>query len=157
MVLVRRSAWDPFNGLVRQLDRDFEGLTRRVFGQHFGESAFVPAADIERDGSDAVIRLELPGVDIDKDVDVEVSDGRLIVRGKRSTERTQTSDDGKPVLVREIRSGEFRREFDLPEGVTAEQVEADYDRGVLSIRVRDVVRPVSGPKKVEIRDSAQQS
>ncbi|MCI2418655.1 Hsp20/alpha crystallin family protein [Saccharopolyspora sp. K220] len=152
MTLVRRSTWDPFNSLVRQLDRDLDLFGRRFFAAPNG-GAFVPAADIERDGSDVVIKLDLPGVDIAKDVNVEVADGRLAISGQRSSDETREADN---VVVREVRKGSFRREFDLPEGVGAEQVTADYDRGVLRVRVREVNKPSSGPAKIEIRDTAQE-
>lgn len=129
------------------LDSDFDTLVRRAFGGN-ARTAFVPAADIVRDGTDVVVTLELPGIDVEKDVDVEVSDGRLLITGRRSEERDE--DDGG-VLVRETRIGEFRRAFALPEHVNAEHVEADYDRGLLKIRVRDVAKPKAEPRKITVR------
>ncbi len=146
MALAVRSMWDPFGSLVRQFDSDFDTLVRRAFagtGQ-----AFVPAADVVRDGTDVVVTLELPGLDVDKDVDVEVADGRLLISGRRTEEHRE---DNGGVLVRETRTGEFRREFALPEHVTAEHVEADYDRGLLKIRVRDVAKPKVEPRKITVR------
>src|SRR5436190_1519354 len=53
------------------------------------ESAwYVPAADVVRDGEDAVVRLELPGVDVASDVTVEVVGHRLVVRGERRDQHT---------------------------------------------------------------------
>lgn len=144
MALDARRGWNPVNTLVRQIDRDFDNLIRRSFDAR-GTQGFVPAANVVRDGSDVVVKLELPGLD-PAEVDVEVSEGRLVISGKRTEETTE--DNG--VLIREIRGGAFRREFALPEGVGGEQVEAGYDRGVLKIRVRDVVRQETGPTKVEI-------
>lgn len=95
-------------------------------------TGFAPAAEIVRDGDDAVVRLELPGLDIEKDVTVEVDRGRLVVRGERRDERTP-EQGGR--VVREVRYGSFRRSFGLPADVTAEAVSASYDAGVLSVRV----------------------
>jgi HSP20 family protein len=156
MALAVRSMWDPFGSLLRQFDSDFDSIARRAFGASGQPAAFVPAADVVRDGTDVVVTLELPGVDIDKDVDVEVSDGRLLITGTRTEE---TSSDEGGVLFRETRSGSFRREFALPEHVTAEHVEADYDRGLLKIRVRDVSKPKVEPRKIAVRraiESAEQ-
>jgi HSP20 family protein len=146
MALAVRSMWDPFGSFVRQ--SEFDSLVRRAFGSAGQQAAFVPAADIVRDGGDVVVTLELPGVDIEKDVNVEVADGRLLITGTRTEERS--SDEGG-VLVRETRSGAFRREFALPEHVGADQVEADYDRGLLKIRVREVAKPKVEPRKIEVR------
>ncbi|MGW3466966.1 Hsp20/alpha crystallin family protein [Saccharopolyspora sp. NPDC000995] len=150
MTLVRRSTWDPFNSLVRQFDRDLDFFARRFFAAPNG-AGFVPAADVERDGSDVVIKLDLPGVDIAEDVNVEVAEGRLVISGQRNSDEARQVDNA---VLREVRRGSFRREFDLPEGVGADQVEADYDRGVLRVRVRDINKPAAGPAKIEIRSSA---
>jgi HSP20 family protein len=152
MALAVRSMWDPFTALVRQMDADFDALMRRTFGGEGRVSGFVPAADVSKVGNDVVITLELPGVDVENDVDVEVAEGRLVVSGRRS-EEYQGEQEG--VLVREIRSGEFRREFALPEHVSADQIDADYDKGLLRIRVRDVAKPAVEAKKIEVHSIAE--
>lgn len=152
MALAVRSMWDPVGALMRQLDTDFDSLLRRSFGSVGQASAFVPAADVVRDGADVVITLELPGVDVANDVSVEVADGRLLVSGERGEE---TSSEEGGVLIRESRSGAFRREFALPEHVTADDVEADYDRGLLRIRVRGVSRPKAEPRRIQVRGGGE--
>jgi HSP20 family protein len=152
-IAVRGTSWDPFTALVRQMDADFDHLVRRAFGTGGSRATgFVPAADVTKDGNDVVITLELPGVNVDSDVDVEVHKGRLVIRGGR---REEHSDDDHGVLVREIRSGEFRREFALPEEVTAEQVNAEYEHGLLRVRVHDVNRPAVGPAKIKVHAAGQ--
>lgn len=95
-------------------------------------SAFRPAAEVVRDGDDAVIRVELPGVDVEKDVNVELERGRLVIHGEHRDERADERD-GR--TLREIRYGAFRRTFQLPAHVTSEAVSASYDAGVLTVRV----------------------
>ena len=94
--------------------------------------------------------LELPGVDVEKDVDIEVAEGRLTISGERHDRNEQRDESGR-ALVRELRYGSFRREFALPEGVGADDVDASYDRGLLEVRVRNVTKPVMPPQKVTIR------
>jgi HSP20 family protein len=93
---------------------------------------FTPAAEIVKDGEDAVVRLELPGVDVDKDVNVEVDRGQLVIHGERRDERSEDKD-GR--TLREVRYGSFRRSFKLPAHVTGEAISASYDAGVLTVRV----------------------
>ncbi len=124
------SVWtrpDPFG--------QFDALIRSAFGGP--DSSFVPAAETVRDGDDAVIRLELPGVDFEKDVTVEVDRGHLVVRGERKDERSETRD-GR--VLRELRYGSFHRSFVLPTHLGADAVSASYDRGMLSIRVAGAYR-----------------
>lgn len=148
---VRR--WDPFTVLARplaQIDKDFDELVRRTVGDAgtalAGRSGFVPACEVVRDGSDVIVRLELPGLDVERDVTIEVERGRLVVAGERRDER----EGEAAVLVRELRYGAFRREFALPPGTSPEQVEASYDSGLLDVRVRAVVTPEPQPVRVPV-------
>jgi HSP20 family protein len=150
MAMAVRSVWDPFGALVRQRDNEFDRLVRRAFGNGT-VSGFVPAADVVREGTDVIVTLELPGVDVDNDVQVEVLDGRLRISGSRGE---QSGSEKEGVVVRETRSGSFHREFALPEHVTADDVEADYDRGLLKVRVRGVTKPKVEPRKIQVRSIA---
>lgn len=116
-----RPAWQLDNWV-----RDFFGPADDWFKR------FTPAAEVTRDGEDAVVSVELPGVDVGKDVNVEVDRGRLVIHGERRDERSEESD-GR--TYSEVRYGSFRREFKLPAHVTGDAVTASYDAGVLKVRV----------------------
>lgn len=126
---------------------DFDSIVRRTFGPV--STNFVPAAEIERDGEDAVVRLELPGLDVAKDVTVEVDRGRLVVRGERRDERGEKAN-GR--IRSEVRYGAFRREFGLPKQVSAEAISASYDAGVLTVRVTGAYAG-SEPQKIAIESA----
>ncbi|NHC15080.1 Hsp20/alpha crystallin family protein [Motilibacter deserti] len=152
--------WDPFTALARldrELDSSFDELVRRAWGSgQRGTAGYVPAVDIRKDGGDVVISVELPGVDIDNDVSIEVANGRLAIFGERRDERTASSEQaeqGKGVLVRELRYGAFRREFALPEHVGADDVDATYDRGMLRVVVHNVAKPVPEPRRIQVRSA----
>src|SRR5688572_16338179 len=101
------SRWDPFTALAR-FDREFDELVRRGWGGSPATRAgFVPPVEMHMRGGDVVIRLELPGIDVNNDVDVSVDKGRLIIRGER---RDEHNEQGAQFLVRELRYGSFRRE-----------------------------------------------
>ncbi|HEU0129530.1 MAG TPA: Hsp20/alpha crystallin family protein [Mycobacteriales bacterium] len=139
--------WDPFTALAR-FDREFDELVRRGWGgAGAARSGFVPPVELLTRGSDVVIRLELPGVDVERDVEVEVDKGRLVVKGER---RDEQGEQAGGYLVRELRYGSFRREFALPEGVSAENVEAHYDQGMLEVVVHEAVRREPEPQQVKI-------
>jgi HSP20 family protein len=95
-------------------------------------NGFTPAADIAKDGDDAVVRVELAGVDVDKDVTVEIEGGRLVIHGERRDERSEETD-GR--TLREVRYGSFRRSFKLPAHITSDAISASYDKGVLTVRM----------------------
>ncbi len=122
-----RPAWDTDRWL-----RDVFGPAATADWFKPVASGFRPAAEIVKDGDDAVVRLELPGVDVEKDVKVEVDKGRLVIHGEH---RDEHAEEGDGRTLREIRYGSFRRSFQLPAHVTGEAITASYDAGVLTVRV----------------------
>jgi HSP20 family protein len=127
LALWSRPAWDTDRWF-----RDFFGPAAATDWYKPVSSGFRPAAEIVRDGDDAVVRLELPGVDVEKDVNVEVDKGRLVIHGEHRDEHAE-EENGR--TLREIRYGSFRRTFQLPAHVTSEAIAASYDAGVLTVRV----------------------
>jgi HSP20 family molecular chaperone IbpA len=130
VALWSRPVWDTDRWL-----RDFFGPAAAADWNTPVTSGFRPAAEIVKDGDDAVVRLELPGVDVEKDVNVEVDKGRLVIHGEHRDENSEEKD-GR--TLREIRYGSFRRSFQLPAHVTGEAITASYDAGVLTVRVTGV-------------------
>jgi HSP20 family protein len=127
LTLWSRPAWD-----VDRWMRDFFGPAAANDWFKPVAEGFSPAAEIVKDGEDAVVRLELPGVDVDKDVNVEVDHGNLVIHGERRDEHAEEKD-GR--TLREVRYGSFRRSFRLPAHITGEAISASYDAGVLTVRV----------------------
>ena len=124
VTLFARPAWD-----VDRWVRDFFGPAS---ANDLLAGDFTPAAEVVKDGDDAVVRLELAGVDVDKDVNVELDRGRLVIHGERRDEHAEQKD-GR--TVREVRYGSFRRSFRLPAHVTGDAISASYEAGVLTVRV----------------------
>lgn len=125
--LLRRDPFAEFDALVRSAFTPVNVVERPL--------KYTPAAEIVKDGEDALVRVEVPGLDPEKDVTVEVDNGRLVISGERRDERTEDKD-GR--TLREMRYGAFRRSFGLPAHVTADAVSASYDAGVLTVRVAGV-------------------
>jgi HSP20 family protein len=93
--------------------------------------AWSPSLDIS-DGSDAfVVRAEVPGVDA-KDFEISVSGDVLSISGVK---REESKEHRGNVYRSERRFGSFRRNVRLPEAVDAEKIAAEYDKGVLTIRL----------------------
>ncbi len=118
---------------------EFDSLMRSAFAGPAAVATertdFMPSAETLRDGDDAVVRLEVPGIDVERDVTVEAVAGRLVIKGERRDER---AEDDRGRHVREIRYGRFERTFALPAHVGPDAISASYDAGVLSIRVAGV-------------------
>jgi HSP20 family molecular chaperone IbpA len=74
------------------------------------------------------VRAELPGVDPTDDIEVTVHDGRLTIKA----ERTQTSESSGHS---EFSYGSFSRTVALPVGADEDDINATYDRGILTVTV----------------------
>jgi HSP20 family protein len=133
---------------------EFDSLVRRAFGPVAtvpARTGFVPAAEVTRDGDDALVSVELPGVDAASDVAVEVDGDKLVIRGERRDQRSEQRD-GR--TVREVRYGSFRRSFALPAHVTSDAVSASYDAGVLQVRVVGAHAAASGARRIPVTAGA---
>ena len=79
-----------------------------------------------------VVRVELPGIDPDKDVEISVSDGLLHIQAERREEKKEQSKGG---YRSEFRYGSFARTLPLPAGVSEQDVRAEYEDGILQVRI----------------------
>ena len=118
-------------------------------------TGFMPAADITRDGDDAVVSIELPGLTLD-DINVEIDNGQLVVHGER---RDQRAEDQQGHSLREVRYGAFRRSFGLPGHVSSDAINASYDAGVLTVRVTGAYAGAegSGAHRITITSGSESS
>lgn len=148
MALVR---WAPFD------TGNFDDVVRRTFGD-FGtqlltsrENAWAPALDAFVEEDEMHVRLELPGVDPDADVDIEVTGGVLHITGERKREETK---DGEGWYRREMSYGRFERHISLPDGVDPDALRASYDAGILDITVP---LPSKAKRKVKVEVANQKA
>jgi HSP20 family protein len=89
------------------------------------------AAEVFDDDDRVVVRIEAPGMDKD-DLDVEVRDDYLVVRGEKRVSREGTH--GR-YHVSECAYGRFERAIPLPEEVESGKASARYKRGVLRVEL----------------------
>src|SRR4051812_48498337 len=90
-----------------------------------------PAVDIEQNDNEIVVTAELPGLE-EKDFEVTVSGDVLTIKGEKKSEREQKNGNGH---YTERRFGSFSRSVGLPFEVTDQNVDARYDKGILTIRI----------------------
>lgn len=79
-----------------------------------------------------VVRVELPGIDPEKDVEISASDGLLHIRVER---REQQTEQSRGSFRSEFRYGSFTRDLPLPPGAGEQDVRAEYKDGILRVRV----------------------
>jgi len=84
------------------------------------------------EGQELVVRLEMPGIDPDKDVSVHVRDHMLDIRAERKETSEQKDKDS---YRSEFRYGAYARQLRLPPDAKESDVHASYKDGILEIRV----------------------
>jgi HSP20 family molecular chaperone IbpA len=126
--------------LLPELSDLFSGLPTFAGLRPFFDNHVIRLEDETRDGV-YHLRAELPGVDPIEDVEVTVRDGRLTIKAQRG----QTTETGG---FSEFSYGSFQRTVPLPVGADEDDINAVYDRGILTVSV-----PLSDPgidKHVEV-------
>ncbi len=135
MALIR---WEPvreLNTIQSEMNRLFNTFfdTPASAGNRGGQTLqrWIPPMDLVETEDDFVLRADLPGLS-EGDVNLELENNVLTVSGERKAEH----DDSKEGYYRVERSwGTFSRSLTLPDGVDPEAVRADFDRGVLEVRI----------------------
>lgn len=131
MAIVR---WDP----GRDLDT-LQGDVNRLFDSFFGRRdaaqaparRWVPAMDLAETDEQLVLRADLPGLERG-DIEIEVKDHVLTISGERKAEH-ERKGEGFHRIERSF--GRFSRSLGLPRGVDAKSVTANFENGVLEVRM----------------------
>lgn len=136
----------PFAGLHRELDRMLEDFGRSFPSLGSSEAqGLVPATDVVETDKEIEITAELPGLE-DKDVQIDLSDNVLTIRGEKKAQREEKDKNYRMV---ERSYGSFYRSLELPAGVDAGAIKATITNGVLKVTV-----PKPAPaqaKKIEVK------
>jgi HSP20 family protein len=115
---------EPF---TREVDRLFDAF----FGDQGQGRRWVPPMDLVEHDDHFVLKADLPGLAED-DVSIEVQDGTLRISGERKAEHEQREKGWYRV---ERSFGSFSRSLTLPDGVDPDGISAEFDRGVLQVRI----------------------
>jgi HSP20 family protein len=150
MTLITR--YDPFREFVTLQNR-----VNRLFGNSFsnprgpeGEdealtsTAFAPPVDIYEDEHNITLKIDVPGID-EKDIKVHVENNTLTVHGERKFEKEEKEENYRRV---ERQYGSFTRTFTLPNTVDQENVQADYEKGVLKVKLAK--KAEAKPKQIKV-------
>ena len=142
--VTRRDA-NPFSFLQQEIDRLFDGVSRNIPGF---ATTVMPSMDISETDKTIEITAELPGLE-KKDVELNVADNLLTIRGEKKNEREEKNKDYHLV---ERSYGSFSRSVELPSGVKAEDIAAEIANGVLKVTVQKPVPKQA--KQIEIKTAA---
>lgn len=146
--------WDPFREFTSLQDR-----MNRLFHDSFAEgreealtnTAFAPPVDVYEDEHNVTLKIEVPGID-EKDIDVRIENNTLTVHGERKFEKQEKEENYRRV---ERQYGSFTRSFTLPNTVDSENVVANYDQGVLKVKLAK--KAEAKPKQIKVNVGSEKT
>ena len=146
--------WDPFREFSTLQDR-MNRLVRDSFGEGREEAltttSFAPPVDVYEDEHNVTLKIEVPGIE-EKDIDVRIENNTLTVHGERKFEKEEKEENYRRV---ERQYGSFTRTFSLPSTVNHDNVQADYDKGVLKIKLAK--KAEAKPKQIKVNVGSERT
>ncbi len=157
--LAPRSRWEPLWSdpmtLLSDMDRifdDFRTDWETLFvAPRAGQGTLIrqPLVDIADDGESYVVKAEVPGIKKDE-LSIEVTENAIEISGEASSEREE-EDKETGVVRRERHFARFQRSLPFPERIVPDEVDAQLNDGVLTVRVPKAAPPEKKAKKVEVK------
>jgi HSP20 family protein len=148
MTIVRYDPFRDLRTLQEEVNRLFSTNLTRAFGDEgIGRGAWAPSVDIYENKDQIVLEAELPGMK-QEDFDLSIENNVITIRGERKFEKTDETDNYHRV---ERSYGSFTRSFTLPQTVSSEGANAEYNNGVL--RVTLPKREETKPRRIQVTGS----
>jgi len=162
-ITVRRE--NPFS-LFQEMDQLFDSLSSSMFNDTYwpfsrrryrpltlrireDDPVFrTPLANISEDEENFNITAELPGIE-KGDIELSIQDGMLEIKSEHKEEKKEEKD--RELIRREWSSSNYYRAFKLPENIDEGKIDANLDKGILSIKIPKVEPPKPEKKKIEIK------
>lgn len=105
-----------------------------------------PTVDIFEEGSDVVVKAELPGMK-KEDIDVKLTENTITISGEKKKEE---KIEKKNYYRMERSYGSFTRAFSLPSEVQTDKAKAQFKDGILQIRIPKTEEAKQKEKRVMI-------
>jgi len=134
--------WDPFAEMM-QLRRAMDRLwDEQVGGRLFGSTMPV---DLYEEGDSYVLRATMPGVQ-PEDIDLSVTGNTISVRAE-----TRQPPETRPrnYFIREHEPARYARTITLPSEIDPDQIVANYEHGVLTVRLPKPAR--MRPRQIQVK------
>ncbi len=148
--MARIVRWNPVREIVdmqRQLDRVFDEMNRNFSDNDWTESGNWLALDVHENDDNYIVETDLPGINPD-DINITLHENTLTISAESIREDVQ---EGERRIVSERRYGRFQRSIRLPDAVDADNVEANYDNGVLSLTLAK--SEASKPRQISVNNA----
>ena len=123
------STWRDFDEVTNRLARLFDDVNvRRGNG-----GIWAPPVSVAETTDELIFSAELPGLS-EENVSIDIENDVLTISGEKTEERTEGEEERNYHLW-ERSYGSFRRSFTLPRAVDTTQATAEFENGILEIRL----------------------
>ena len=140
--------WDPFREMMslrNAMDRLFENAFITPSLGWPQDITWELALDVSETDDEYLVKASLPGVNPD-DLDVTLDNNILTIKGEVKEEKEVKEHR---YHLRERRTGSFSRSISLPSTVKSEGIEAEYNKGVLTLHLPKAEE--AKPKRIQVR------
>ncbi|MET0987078.1 MAG: Hsp20/alpha crystallin family protein [Steroidobacteraceae bacterium] len=144
MSVARYEPWDVLSQLHNQINRVFDNQLDRNSTSSSATADWVPPADIEEYADKFLLKLDVPGVNVNA-VDITLDQGVLSIAGEREKDEKASGVERSRV---ERPYGRFHRRFTLPDTVDAAAVRATGREGVLEVTIPK--QPKAQPRRIQV-------
>jgi HSP20 family protein len=143
---------DPFHAFHRDFNRMFEDFGRgwRLPMLAGREPLLAPTIDVSETDDAIEVSAELPGID-ERDVNVEVADNMLTIKGEKKVEKEEKEKD---YHLMERSYGSFQRTVPLPYEIDADRIAAKFTKGVLTVTMPKPPQAKEKVKKVTVMNGS---
>jgi HSP20 family molecular chaperone IbpA len=107
------------------------------------EAALLPPVDIYEDATGIILKADLPGISRER-LSVQVDQDTLVIEGEAAIEMPADME----ALYADLRTTQFRRSFTLSRELQIDQIDAQMQDGVLTLKVPK--RAELQPRKIQI-------
>ena len=128
--------WNPAREMMTlrsEMDRLFDDFFGAPAPRMQGTMNWGIPLDVCEEQDKYTIEAVVPGMN-PEEIDISIADNVLTISGQTQSSQEQQGDN-KQYHMRERRFGSFSRTITLPQGINAEQVQANYANGILKIEV----------------------
>ncbi len=145
MAMVRWNPYAEMDAFRRQIDSLFDDMTRN-YDAVPDRAAWQPAIELHDAGENLVLKAQLPGINTDN-LDISATRNSVTINGEY---RHEQQNNERGIYRSEFQYGKFSRTVNLPVGIQQDKVEADYQDGILTLRLPKVEDAVNRSVKINV-------